>query len=41
MGKGSNPRPFDVPMKQFDDNWEQIFGKKKKPEPNDKQPGNK
>lgn len=41
MGKGSNPRPFDVPKKQFDDNWEQTFGKKKKQEPSEKQPGNK
>lgn len=29
-GKGSNPRPISVPRKQFDENWERIFGKKKK-----------
>ena len=29
-GKGSKPRPISVPRKQFDNNWERIFGKKKK-----------
>jgi len=29
-GKGSKPRPLSVPRKQFDDNWERIFGTKKK-----------
>ena len=29
-GKGSKPRPLSVPRKQFDDNWERIFGEKKK-----------
>ncbi len=28
-GKGSKPRPLSVPRKQFDDNWDRIFGKKK------------
>ena len=28
-GKGSNPRPFSVNRKKFDDNYEAIFGKKK------------
>ena len=28
-GKGSKPRPYSVPRKTFEDNWEQIFGKKK------------
>jgi hypothetical protein len=28
-GKGSKPRPLSVPRKQFDENWERIFGKKK------------
>ena len=27
-GKGSKPRPLSVARKQFDDNWERIFGKK-------------
>jgi hypothetical protein len=26
-GKGSNPRPFSVPRKVYEDNWEKIFGK--------------
>jgi hypothetical protein len=30
MGKGSKPRPFEVDQKTFDNNWEQIFGKKTK-----------
>lgn len=30
-GKGSSPRPYSVPQKQFDNNWDLIF--KKKPEP--------
>ena len=28
-GKGSKPRPFSIPRKQFEDNWDKIFGKKK------------
>lgn len=28
MGKGSNPRPFEVPREQFRDNWDKIFGRK-------------
>ncbi len=31
MSKGSNPRPIPDPQK-FRDNWDQIFGKKPKPE---------
>jgi len=31
-GKGSKPRPLSVPRKQFDENWERIFGKKNKEE---------
>jgi hypothetical protein len=27
-GKGSAPRPYSVPKKVYDDNWEKIFGKK-------------
>jgi hypothetical protein len=26
-GKGSKARPLSVPRKQFEDNWERIFGK--------------
>lgn len=29
-GKGDVPRPFSVPMEQFDKNFEAIFGKKEK-----------
>lgn len=29
-GKGSKPRPLSVPRKQFDDNWERIFGSKQR-----------
>ena len=29
-GKGSSPRPYSVSQEQFADNWEKIFGKKKK-----------
>ena len=32
-GKGDKPRPFSVPKEQFDKNFEAIFGKKIKPEP--------
>jgi len=28
-GKGSKPRPLSIPRKQFENNWERIFGKKK------------
>jgi hypothetical protein len=27
-GKGSSPRPYDVPLDQFSDNCERTFGKK-------------
>ena len=33
MGKGSNPRPFEIPQDQFLSNWEKTFGRKSKPEP--------
>lgn len=39
MGKGSNPRPFEVDRQTFRDNYDAIFGKNKnsqQPEP-DKQ----
>lgn len=29
-GKGSKRRPKSVSQKTFDENWERIFGKKKK-----------
>lgn len=36
-GKGDTPRPLGVPMEQFDENFEAIFGKKKKPEQDERQ----
>ena len=30
MGKGSKARPFSVSRKEFDNNFENIFGKKEK-----------
>jgi hypothetical protein len=33
MGKGSNPRPFEIPQEQFLSNWERTFGRKSKTEP--------
>jgi len=30
MSKGSAPRPLSVPKKDFDEQFEKIFGKKKK-----------
>lgn len=32
VGKGDKRRPQEVSLKEFDDNWERIFGKKRKPE---------
>ena len=31
-GKGSAPRPFSVPMEQFEKNWDAIFKKEKRNE---------
>jgi hypothetical protein len=31
-GKGCKPRPFSVPQEEFDNRWDNIFGKKKKTE---------
>lgn len=28
-GKGSKPRPMDIPPDEFESNWDRIFGKKK------------
>ena len=41
MGKGSVPRPFEVPRDQFRDNWDKIFGKKDKKEDKQDQPDKK
>ena len=29
-GKGDSQRPLGVPMQEFDNNWDAIFGKQKK-----------
>ena len=29
-GKGDKPRPYSIPLEEFDNRWEHIFGKKKK-----------
>ena len=29
-GKGSRPRPFSVSQEEFENRWENIFGKKEK-----------
>jgi hypothetical protein len=36
MSKGSTPRPFEIPRKQYEDNFERIFGKKQ-PTPQNQQ----
>lgn len=28
MAKGSRPRPYSVPLKEFDSSYDSIFGKK-------------
>ena len=30
LSKGSTRRPRTIPDKTFDDNWDRVFGKKKK-----------
>lgn len=29
-GKGDKPRPYSIPLEEFDNRWETIFGKKNK-----------
>ena len=29
MSKGSKPRPIEIPMKEFDNNWDTIFRRNK------------
>jgi hypothetical protein len=31
-GKGSKPRPIEIPREKFNDNWDKIFNKKVKDE---------
>lgn len=35
-GKGSSPRPYSVPKKVYEENWDRIFGKKSKDKKDDK-----
>jgi hypothetical protein len=37
MSKGSRPRPYSVPLKQFNDNFDTIFRKDKRLEEEAKQ----
>ena len=41
MSKGSVPRPKSVPMKEFDNKWDAIFGKKDHEKPQESQELNK
>jgi len=34
-GKGARPRPFAVSKKEYEDNWDRIFGKKNAKKKND------
>jgi hypothetical protein len=36
MGKGSSPRPFSVSLDEFNNNFDNIFRKKKTESPDDK-----
>ena len=39
MGKGSKVRPRQVSRKQFEENWDRIFGKREdRPDPEDEKP---
>lgn len=35
-GKGDGPRPITVERKKYEQNWERVFGSKKKETDNDK-----
>jgi hypothetical protein len=37
-GKGSAPRPYSVPRKVYDNNWDKIFGKKAKDNKENREP---
>ena len=30
-GKGSKPRPMDIPRDEYENNWQKIFPSKRKP----------
>lgn len=40
-GKGSKPRSIKVPREKFNDNWDNIFGKKVKDESSSDNPNNR
>lgn len=35
-GKGSKPRPFSIPLNNFSENWDRIFGDKHEKHDQDK-----
>jgi len=40
-GKGSKPRPIEIPREKFSDNWDKIFGKKVKNESSSRNSNNR
>ena len=40
-GKGSKPRPIEIPREKFEQNWNAIFGKKVKNESNSRNTNNR
>jgi len=40
-GKGSKPRPIEIPREKFNDNWDKIFGKKVKNESSSRNTNNR
>ena len=40
-GKGSKPRPIEVPREKFEQNWNAIFGKKVKNESSNRNSNNR
>ncbi len=40
-GKGSKPRPINIPREKFNNNWDAIFGKKVKNESSDSNSNNR
>lgn len=37
MSKGSRPRPYSVPRREFEDQWEKTFGRKEPKTDHDRQ----
>ena len=40
-GKGSKPRPIEIPREKFNNNWDKIFGKKVKNESSSRNTNNR